>query len=180
MILKKVTDDLLFGADSDTMNYFVEQIERRFKIRKRIIDGRIIFNGCTITQNQQGDTSMDMKEYMSSIKSLDVTRARRKQVTEKATENEYKAYRSLAGSIIWEGNGTIPQSSYVGSYLKETAPRLRIQDLTEANKILKELKDPQPVILFQKTSAPATNVEAWTFSDVSFDITYGREYGQTG
>lgn len=123
---------------------------------------------------------MDMDTYMESIKPLNLPRARRKEAMDKATPQEYKAYRSLAGSIIWAGNGSLPQAAFVGSYMQQIAPRLRVQDLTEANKMLKEIRDLEPRIMFPILKADVERLDVWTFSDASFNIVAGRDYGQTG
>jgi len=49
-----------------------------------------------------------------------------------------------------------------------------VRDLTESNKILKELKDMDPTITFQKMKTKVQNLEVWTFSDASFNIVSGR------
>lgn len=64
---------------------------------------------------------------------------RRKEATYKATENEYDGYRSLGGSTIWAGNGGLPQASLVASFKPHTAPKLRFQEIIEANKLLSNL-----------------------------------------
>lgn len=180
LILAKVTDDLLFTGDIDTMEEFVKEVSNRFKVSKAILNSPINFNGTRIEQDEKGNITMNMNAYMGSIKPLDITRARRKQPNEKATPHEYKDYRSLAGSIIWAGNGAMPQAAYVGSFMQQVAPRLRVSDMTEANKMLKEIKDLNPQIMFRKLNSEIISIDVWTFSDASFNIVAGRDYGQTG
>lgn len=123
---------------------------------------------------------MNMSDYLNSIKPLEITRSRRKESDLRTTEKEYDAYRSLEGTIIWGGNGTLPQASFLASNMQQTAPKLKVSDVIEANKMLKELKDMQPTINLNKMKMYMNKVEVWTFSDASFNITSGREYGQTG
>lgn len=180
LLLAKITDDLLFAGTMQDMNEFVEKISARFKISKAIIDAPIDFNGCRITQDEHGDISMNMTTYVNSIQPMDVTRNRRKEAEDKATEDEYQQYRSLSGSIMWAGNGTLPQAAFTGSFMQQKAPKLRVHDLTEGNKMLKELKDLNPTITFRKLRTGITKIDVWTFSDASFNIVSGRDYGQTG
>lgn len=93
---------------------------------------------------------------------------------------EYDDYRSLLGSVIWAGNGTLPHASFVGSYMQQLAPRLRVGDLTEASKMLNKMRDLEPTIIFKRLTTPVEKVDVWTFSDASFNIVRGRGYGQTG
>lgn len=180
MIMAKVTDDLLFAGTIYDMKDFSRRIGQRFKVSKTIIDQPINFNGCRIVQDTEGNITMDMSSYTSSIRDIDVTRNRRKEATEKATNEEYHNYRSMAGSIIWAGNGTLPQAAFSGSYMQQKAPTLRVGDLIEGNKMLKELKDLDPTIRFRKLSTDIRTMDVWTFSDASFNIVSGRDYGQTG
>lgn len=57
---------------------------------------------------------------------------------------------------------------------------MRVRDLTWANRVLKELRDLQQVIMYRSMTMPVNNASVWTFSDASFNIVSGREYGQTG
>lgn len=148
MILAKVTDYIIFSGTKDDMDQFVSHISSRFKISKAIIDAPIELNGCRITQLPDGDIVMDMQRYVKSIRQMDISRTRRKEATHKSTDEEYHEYRSTAGSIIWAGNGTLPQAAFAGSYLQQKAPRLTVHYLTEANKMLKELQDLTPTIRF--------------------------------
>lgn len=180
LMVAKVTDDLLIAASAGVMKEFVEQVRKRFKISKSITNGPILFNGALIDRNERGDVSITMQPFMESLKPIELPRSRRKQSSEKATNEEYQEYRSMAGSLIWAGNATLPQAGYVASYMQQTAPKLRVHHVTEANKMMKELRDLDATITFKKMKKPAKKVEVWTFSDASFNIVAGRDYGQTG
>jgi len=75
-----------------------------------------------------------MKTYVDSIKPVEINRARRKDARDKANPKEYTAYRSLAGEIVWAGNGALPHAAFVGSFMQQNAPTLRVEDITEAKK----------------------------------------------
>lgn len=180
LILAKITDDLLIAGTTNEMEEFVARISGRFDVSKTIIDAPINFNGCRISQDERGDVTMDMTAYLNTIKPMDITRNRRKEATEKATKDEYNKYRSMAGSIVWAGSGSLPHAAFTGSYMQQRAPTLRVQDLTEANKMLKELKDLTPIVRFRKLDSSIRAMDVWTFSDASFNIVSGRDYGQTG
>lgn len=125
------------------------------------------FNGCVIRQDDEGTVSMDMSVYMNELEYMHVTRERRKQTSGKATEKEYKAYRSLVGSIIWAGNGSLPHAPYMGSSMQQREPYLRVQDLVEAEKMLKQAEDQTPVPILRKKIGRVKSIEVWTPSDVS-------------
>lgn len=121
-----------------------------------------------------------MDECFNQIKLLSIMRYRRKEVEEKVTQLEYDSYRSLAESIIWGGNGTLPQDSFMASHLQETAPRLKVKYVIDANKTVKELWEMRTLLTFNKIRKKTTDMNVLEFSDASFNIESGRKYGTTG
>lgn len=106
IIVANVTDDLLFAADEETMTDFTDKIYKRFNVSRALIDETINCKGCRIDQEDQRNKRMRMNVYMPSIKSIGLPRKRRKEHMGKATDLEYKAYRSLSGNLTWAGNGS--------------------------------------------------------------------------
>lgn len=53
-------------------------------------------------------------------------------------------------------NGALPPEASFASYTQQTAPKLRIFDFTEVNKILKELRDLKMTIIYKKSKMRAT------------------------
>lgn len=104
---------------------------------------------------------------------------RRKQHDEKAFIYEYDAYSTLAGSMIWEGNLSVPHSAYPSSPMQPTAPRIRVGDLTEATNMLKELIHLAAQFLFRKLPV-VVNMQVWTYSEGSSNIISERIYVETG
>lgn len=67
-----------------------------------------------------------MEAYTKPVKTLDFSRSRIKEAATKSTDEEHKKHRSLAGTVMWLGNGTLPQVAYVASYMQQSAPTLRV------------------------------------------------------
>lgn len=170
MILAKITDDVLFAWTILDTNAFVADISASFKVSRSIVDAPIIFNGCQNSQEQHGDVLMDMYTYIVSITPLYVTRNLRKEARYNATDAKYSHYRSMAGSITWAGNGYLPQAAFAGYYMQQKEPRLRLHYLTEANRMVKEIKGLVPIIRSRKIRASMESMDVWMFSDASFNI----------
>lgn len=141
MIAAKVTDEILLACNISDLNDFAEDISKRYKVRKIIIDDTIQFNGCNIYQDNEGNITMDMSNFLSNIKPISIDKARRKQSDEKAKKHEIYMYRSLAGSFLWIWSAVMPQSSCTASFMQQKVTRLLIRDLIDANARLKELRD---------------------------------------
>lgn len=179
LLMAKVTDDLLMVGTKADLEEFVTALGKRFPISKSIIDATIRFNGSTIQQEPNGDVTISMTDYAESLQYLELTRDRRKQNDEKATAEEFTAFKSLTGEIMWLGGGVSPQASFVASYLQQRTSDLRVSHLTEANKLLRQLKA-LPTTLRYKKLTTGQGMEVYSFADASFNIAAGLEYGQTG
>lgn len=180
IIIAKVTDDLLMGGSPSEIQNFATEIKKRFDVSKVIIDGAVHFNGCTISQDEEGNVEMSMFDYMAALRPIDIGSARRKMYDEKASKAEILEYRSLAGGMTWAGSGVLPQAAYMGSAMQQRVPQLRVRDLCEANGMLKEMKDLKPILSFPKVCDDVKSIRILSFSDASFNIGGSNQYGQTG
>ena len=180
LMIAKVTDDLLMAGSVEYMRWFKDIIGKRFPISKCIVDSTVQFNGCRISKSKHGDIEMSMDAYVTAIPFLFVDRDRRKEQGEKATQKEFKCFRSLAGALVWLGSGTLPQASCFGSLLHQQLLRLSVRHLCDANRIVKEIKDMRPTIRLNKPPQTIVKAQVLSFSDAAFNVTSSRDYGQTG
>lgn len=88
LILAKVTDDILMAGTIVAMKWLSRQMDKRFGLSKSTIDGAIDYNGCRITQDVDGSITMDMTSYMQNIDGISISRSRRKQYADTATDHE--------------------------------------------------------------------------------------------
>lgn len=140
-ILIKLSDEFLFAGPIEVMKEFMEVFKKRFELSKAIMNSEINFNGWKLSQDDHRNINMSMSDHVASIQSLIVSKDRRRKADEKASLKEYTDYRSLAGSIFWAGHGTPPQASLLGSFMQQNAPYLRVRYSTEANRMVKEVRD---------------------------------------
>lgn len=180
MILAKVTDDLLIAGEPAEIRRFIEHIGERFPISKAIIDSGIKFNGCDITQGLDGTISLSMENYMSEMTPIDISPERKKHRMALATDTEKESFRSLAGEFVWIGSSAVPHASYIGSWMQQKVPRLNIDDVIQANGMLKEMKEMKASITFKTPSDDVEKVVVTSFSDAAFNVTKSSQYGQTG
>lgn len=111
LIAAKVTEDILLAVRIPELNDFTKAICKRYKVKKIIIGDTIKFNGFDIYKYNEGNTTMDMTNFLSKIKPIVVDNARTKQSNMKATQAEIYMYRSLAGSLLLLGSAVTPQAS---------------------------------------------------------------------
>lgn len=182
LLVAKVTDDFLLGGSVQEMQNFVELLGKRFIVGKALIDQKIHFDGCELEQDICGNIKMSMIRYLERLKPILISRARRKQRTDKATEVELKQYRSLACTLMYLGNGVLPQASYVASLLQQMVTRVTVEQLCMANEMLNELLKLKPWITFKVPPSIEKIQEVFicTFTDASFNQSTSSGYGQTG
>lgn len=77
MILAKVTDKLLFAADMDTMKDWYNKLTKSIKVSKTLLDEIIDFNGSRIVEDDEGNITMNMNQYLHGIRCMEITRGRR-------------------------------------------------------------------------------------------------------
>lgn len=54
LFLAKVIDDMLIAGSPAAMTNFRDQLASRYELRKSIIDGPVIYNGCRFEQDGDG------------------------------------------------------------------------------------------------------------------------------
>lgn len=177
LLVAKVTDDFLIGGNVKDIRNFIEKMKRRFAVGKAVVDKPFFFDGCEIHQDTAGNITMSMKRYVERLKPITLTKTRRSQEQEMATEEEKTQYRSLAGTLLYMGNAVMPQASYVTSVLQQQISALRVKHLAQANEMVKELLQLEPVLKYMKP-ANIKNAIVSSFSDASHPR--DRDYGQTG
>lgn len=93
---------------------------------------------------------MSMDSYMEELKDLPMTRERRKQLCEKASESKITQFRSLAGTLLWLGKDVLPPAAYASSAMQQRLSLLKVAHLVEANEMFREIKNLEPVIIFRR------------------------------
>lgn len=179
LIVAKVTDDFICGGALHLVTAFVRELGKRFEVGKVIIDGKFLFNGCEIEQDERGSVRMSMNGYMSQLQEIPLSKERKRQPDEAATEREVTQFRSLAGTLLWLGKGVLPPAAYASSTMQQKLAFLKVGHLVEANDIVRDIKKLTPHIIFPRSTSVVRAMIS-TFSDASFNISSRKSYGQTG
>lgn len=166
---QKVTDEFLIGDSVSDITGFIDKMKARFDVSKAIVDKHFFFDGCEIAQDDSGSIRMTMKRYVERLKAIPLSRQRRRQNHEPATETEKKQYRSLAGTLLYLGNGVLPPESYVTSVLRQQISALKVRHL--------EILQLEPTLTFLRPQN-VNNAIISSFSDASHPR--DRDYGQNG
>lgn len=153
LLIAKVTYDFLLDGTLEEMQKFIDELQKRFIAGKVVIDQKLHFDGCELEQDSNGDIKMSMIRYLERLKPIMLSRTRRKQRREMATEIELKQYRSLACTLMYLGNGVPPQAAYVTSAMQQIVSKVTVEQLVTVNEMLAELLKLNPWILFRAPPA---------------------------
>ena len=176
LVIAKVVDDLLIAGSELEVEQFKKKISKRFQLGRFMTDKSLVFYRIHIKQNENFDIEASMSEYLTTIHPLEISRERRKEHDEKATENELKLLLGLTGKLDFIGHGCLPIAAFAASYLQQKISDLKVSHLREANSVLKEIQQVEPKLLFLSPSS-YENARYIGFSDAAQGKT---SYGQTG
>lgn len=176
LIIAKVTDDILIGGHSGYIREFITRLQARFIVGKVVVGNTFIFNGCEIEASKLGNVTLSMKNYLDRVKPIPLSRSRKKMIEDTATAQEERKYRALAGTLLYLGNGFLPQAALVTSIMQQRLGRLKVEYLMDANVMTKELVELKPIVTYIcPTNTPYIFLS--TFTDASHPK--DRDYGQT-
>ena len=176
LLIAKVVDDLLIAGRKSAISEFHEKIRDRFKVGRFQDDEHVIFNRLHISREGNGDITLGMEEYLSTIKPIELSRQRRKQQHDLCTTQETTDFLALTGSLNFLGHGVLPPACFIASHLQQCMGKLTVSHLCTANKCLHEMRSLTPALLYVKPQS-ITNPSYLGFSDASQGKT---SYGQTG
>ena len=95
-----------------------------------------------------------------------ITKARTLQKEGLLNQSEVRQLRSLVGQILWAANQTRPDISFDACMLAAKLKNARVQDILDANKVVKKVKSETVKLKFQHLGT-TKNIRLGVFSDAS-------------
>ena len=149
LAIAKVVDDFLIAGSNSAIRDFHNAISGRFTVGRFITGQSLIFNRLHISQEDSFTVHFNMKEYVQTIRPLDIPRHRRKDQNSRCTKEELSSFLGLTVSLNYLGHGFLPQASFAASHLQQMVGRLTVSCLVTANKALSEIKALDPSIVYK-------------------------------
>ena len=97
---------------------------------------------------------MDQLQYAKSLKGIDISTERRKEINDVLNEKEKKQLRSVCGQLLWMTSQTRPDVSFQGCMLSNYGKNATVRSLLEANKAIKTLKSVEVKLMFPGLGQP--------------------------
>lgn len=182
LLVAKVVDDILIAGTDEASKLFYEDISNRFKVGTYVNGAgkEFKFNGLTIYQDPNTySITVNMREYLSSIVEIPLTRLRKKSANSACTTEEVSQLRGLAGKLNFLGQAVLPQACLVASKIQQFTASPKVEHIRQANAALKQLRKLDASCRFiSPNEAPSpSDVLLQTYSDASSSTS---AYGQTG
>lgn len=99
------------------------------------------FGGCSIIAHDHDEISMQMDSYWKRVNTIRIPRLRRKMATAMETADEISRYRSLAGTLLYLGNGVSLQASLVVSQTQQRIGRRSVGHFIDANETVRNFAE---------------------------------------
>jgi hypothetical protein len=159
------------------MHDFHNHLCNRFKVGRFVCNESFVFNALQITQDAFFfAVTLDMHAYVPKLILVDISSNRRKDPSLSATADERYQYQSLAGTLNFCGHGVLPPACFVASHLQQQLGNLKVQHLLQANTLVKQLLQLQPVCYYPTLPVDLQSCHLLALSDAA----HANSYGQSG
>ena len=137
-------DDLL-SLGSPVHYQLMSKLQERFKFGKfKFLDQEkdgASFNGRRLRATKDGGFRVDMEKFVSErMNEVPLTKGRSSEKDSMATEEERAATRAALGAITWAAKEGRPDAAAAASLIASCLNSLRVQDILDLNKTIKEMK----------------------------------------
>ena len=161
-------DDLLCTGSGDYFHGKIQDLRSCFPFGswKDLQKETVTFCGCELRQLRDGSIELNQERYAESIHEIPISRERRLQVQDALTDEEKKRFRTALGALSWRATQSAPWLCASVSYLQGCFKNAVVDDLLQANKIIRTQKQYSHMVV--KFSASIHEPVLLTFHDASW------------
>ena len=133
-------DDLVMGGSVHFHELVLSKLRDRFPF-KHWKTGKAKFLGRMLHQLADYSIVRDQEEYASQVRSVHISRERRKERHDMLTKQELTQFRGVLGAANWLVSSTRPDLAAQNASLQRSFSRATVADLIEANKLFSVIRD---------------------------------------
>jgi hypothetical protein len=151
-------DDLLTMGDELHFQK-MEELQKRFKFGKfKFLDEEqkgVSFNGRRLRMLEDGTYLVDMQKFVEErLREVSLAVGRASQKDEDATDAEKTEARAVVGALTWAAKEGRPDCAAAASIIAGTLNRMKVQDILDLNKAVREAKKSSTMSLRIQPIAP--------------------------
>ena len=136
-ILGVHVDDVICAGDGEVYQQKVSSLRKCFPFGswKSAMKESVTFCGSEVNQDARGEITMKQERYPLGLSEIQMSRERKQQEDQQATDEEKKQMKGLLGAIAWRANQTAPWLSATTSILQGHNQHATVKNLLETNKL---------------------------------------------
>lgn len=96
----KLVDEILVTGTESNIALFMQHLPDKLEVGKVQVGNLITFGGCDVIEDSDSNLILSKVPYISQLQLIEISRARKRNREEWATESETHAYRTLAGTLM--------------------------------------------------------------------------------
>ena len=164
-VLTCCVDDIAYGSTPVFCDNVLNTLQQTFDIGT-FNSTAFKYVGISITQNTDFSISINQINYINTIQIIPISNTRRKEKLEPVTESERKQLRCAIGQLNWAAGITRPDISFAVCRWSTQVNSAIVNDLIEANKLIKYIQTETLVITFPKLDLDSLHLTL--YCDASF------------
>ena len=160
-------DDLLFAGTDDFLSTIFASILKRLQIGSTS-EKSFKYIGVNLDETEQG-IRLHQQDYIAALNAVKLSKEREIRRNDALGTKELESYRALVGQLNWLSTQTRPDISFSVCELSKKCKDAKVNDIVQANKVVKWLKDSDVYVMY----SPLKNM-AVTFIECFSDASYGN------
>ena len=139
-------DDILFTGTEQFQRSYMQKLKDKYPFKHwKINQGE--FLGRYLKKNENGSISVNQNEYCMKMKTIELTRERRRERNADLTEKERSQLRGVAGALNWITTATRPDMAAATASVQQKITSAKVGDIAQANQAVAEARDHKHVTI---------------------------------
>lgn len=139
-------DDILFTGTAEFQNTYMQKLKDKYPFKHwKVNQGE--FLGRYLQKNGDGSISVNQKEYCEKMKTIELSRERRREKNADLTEKERSQLRGVAGALNWITTATRPDMAAATASVQQKITSAKVGDIAQANQAVAEARDHKHVTI---------------------------------
>ena len=139
-------DDIIFTGTELFQKKYMQKLKDKYPFKHwKTNQGE--FLGRYVQKNKDGSISINQQEYCEKMKTIELTRERRRERNDDLTERERSQLRGVAGALNWVTTATRPDLAAVTASVQQKIATAKIGDIAQANQAVAEARDHKHVTI---------------------------------
>ena len=159
-------DDILFTGTREFQDIYMEKLRAKYPFKHwKMNEGE--FLGRYLKKNNDGSISVNQKEYCDKMKTIELTRERRREKEADLNEKERSQLRGVAGALNWITTATRPDMAAATASVQQKITSAKVGDIAQANQAVAEARDHKHVTITIQ-SIPMSELALLVTADASW------------